>query len=62
MEQTPLTYEEKQEEEEAAHREKESNEISLCRSKGVFGSSAEAGDGPWRIDWAEVLIDGGSAP
>lgn len=48
MEQTPLTYEEKQEEEEShgVGVEGGGRGSSLCLSEGVFGSSAEAGDGP----------------
>lgn len=46
MEQTPLTYEEKEEEEESHGEKKRRRGSSLCLSEGVFGSSAEAGDGP----------------
>lgn len=46
MEQTPLTYEEKQEEEESHGVGGGGRGSSLCLSEGVFGSSAEAGDGP----------------
>lgn len=47
MEPTPLTYEEEEEEEEARAEKKTGRKrSSLCLSEGVFGSSAEAGDGP----------------
>lgn len=49
MEKTPLTYEEKGEEEESrvcGRGVEKRKGSSLCLSEGVFGSSAEAGDGP----------------
>lgn len=48
MEPTPLTYEEEEEEEETRGEKKKTGRkrSSLCLSEGVFGSSAEAGDGP----------------